>query len=196
MSVRSTFAALFAHEHQTGTAATLRSVRTRNTVLCIFVVAVPLAMGLTTASASPSSSTIHDGIYGMSGFDAGSSYATFTVIDNGTKLLGGEKHSAVVCTNSASLADQDPDLDSISVVIITLPTLPISKAGTFSYSGNATVNTNTSPNQSFTLPMTVSGRIVRGNIVAKKTTAAVVTFSSSAICSPITPPRFLLKWYS
>ncbi len=155
-------------------------------------------MSVISASAGTSGSAIHDGVYGMeaNGASAGYSTVSLTVADNGRKIVGGQKHSAVDCTASTSLVSENPNtMTSITVVTITIPTLPVSTVGTFSFSGNAEVNTDQSPNQTFTLPMTVSGRIVKGNIVAKRTTAAVVTFSSPTICATETPRKFLLKWY-
>ena len=162
------------------------------------VTVVTLSMAFATPlAAGASGSTVHDGIYSMNGFDAGYSYATLKVVGNGTKIAADTgRNSAVACTNSPSLASQDPSLTSISVVVVELPTMSISRAGTASYSGNATVNARTTPDQTFSVPITFKVTFVKGNIVAKKTVAAIVTFSSSAACETATPTRFLLKWYS
>lgn len=180
------------------TNATLRTMRARFATVVVCLTAMLPMMSMTSASAASSGSAIHDGVYAMqaNGAAAGYSSAYLTVVANGRKLLGGRKHSSVDCTASASLVDQNPNtLDPITVMTITIPTLAISAAGTFSFSGNAQVNANDSSNATFTLPMTVSGRLVKGPIVAKKTTAAVVTFTSPSICASETPARYLLKWY-
>jgi hypothetical protein len=173
-------------------------MRARSALVAVCVVATLSMMGASCASAGASGSGVHDGVYTNDATDASGGYAKpyLTVVDNGTKILGGAKNSSVNCTTSTSLASQNPNtIDSITIMHITIPTLPVSAAGTFSFSGNAEVITLDSPSQTFTLPMTVSGRIVKGKIVAKKTTAAVVTFSSPSICAAETPTRFLLKWY-
>jgi hypothetical protein len=173
-------------------------MRAQSALVTVCIMATLSIMSATSASAGTSGSVIHDGVYTNDATDASGGYAKpyLTVVDNGTKILGGAKNSAVNCTTSASLANQNPNtMDSITIMHITIPTLPVSAGGTFSFSGNAEVITLDSPSQSFTLPMTVSGHIVKGKIVAKRTTAAVVTFSSPSICATETPTRFLLKWY-
>jgi hypothetical protein len=174
-------------------------MRARSALVAVCMMAVLPMMSVTSASAGSSGSVIHDGAYGMNTNGAAAGYSTvaLTVVANGRKLLGGRKNSAVDCTVAPSLVNVNQNtLDSITVLTIIIPTLPISAAGTFSYSGNAQVDAEyNSSIQTFTLPMTISGRIVKGPIVAKRTTAAVVTFSAPAICAAETPTRFLLKWY-
>ena len=173
-------------------------MRVRSAFVAVCTIATLSIMSVTSASAGTSGSVIHDGVYGMTANGAGLGYSQvqLTVVGSGTKILGGAKHSVVNCTTSASLVSENPNtMDSITIMHITIPTLSVSAAGTFSFSGNAEVITEDSPSQTFTLPMKVSGRIVKGKIVAKKTPAAVVTFSAPAICATDTPTRFLLKWY-
>jgi hypothetical protein len=133
----------------------------------------------------------------MNGFEAGGSYVALIVADDGRKIVGSTfRKSVAVCTDSTSLGNQDPDNDGNAVVYIGLPTLAISSSGSLSFTGNATVyDTSSNPPAIFSLPITISAHFVKGHIVAKKTTAAVVTLSAPAICETATPTRFLLKWY-
>jgi hypothetical protein len=133
----------------------------------------------------------------MNGFDAGGSYVALIVADNGRKVVGSTfRKSVAVCTDSAALGNEDPDNDGNAVVYIGLPTIAISSGGSFSFAGNATVyDTSSNPPATFSLPITISAHFAKGHIVAKKTTAAVITFSAPAVCETATPTRFLLKWY-
>jgi hypothetical protein len=167
---------------------------------------VLLAMGLcattlfagTALASAGTSSAIHDGSYSTNDFGAGSSYLTLIVAGNGRTIVGGSyKKSVVVCTDSTSLGNQDPNDDGNAVVFIALPRLALSSSGSFSFSGNATgYDTSSNPAATFSLPIKISAHFVKGHIVAKKTTAAIVTFSAPAVCETATPTRFLLKWDS
>lgn len=172
-------------------------MRLRRVFVCALVVSALAWTGVAQASAT-ASSAIHDGTYSTNELGAGGSYVTLVVADSGRAIVGGSyKKSVVVCTDSTSLGNQDPNNDGNAVVYIALPRLAVSSSGSLSFKGNATVyDTSSNPAATFSLPITISAHFVKGHIVAKKTTAAVVTFSAPAVCETATPTRFLLKWDS
>jgi hypothetical protein len=150
--------------------------------------AVLLAAASAQAASAP---TVHGGFYGAKEAlveQRGTAAVNVIVIDRGKRV----EDVGVSCSSGPS--PTQGIMRETSLTVRVPGTLPISRSGTFSYSGSVTLTPeDTQSEVAATSDVSIKGRFTPGKIVKDKTIALKGTISAS-LCATTTPTSFSLIW--